>query len=274
MQQDIEGGEKKGVLYIPYDPKLYISNFDAQLIKDTKLSKKEMRNKIRMRLNTELHLNAKKTMRTLSVFNLPDSLLLNDLDYIYNSTGYQYKYVPAEKDSSKEKKGLAKVIDKIKRNKKEKERGKIKEGQIVSKPVYGERYMDTKLINDNLIDWLSKKYGTKKFVFINQFDIKKSPDATPQNLQMGRYNMRIKVHYTIFNHNEEKIYGSAVYAEFPSYQTNLNKIMNKYFPRLAKEINRHLSMEQQLSKAEKQKKKKQKKQAKERREEIELNFED
>lgn len=228
---------KSSVLIIPFEAKMYFSDIDKDVSQKTELNFHEIKAKFRAALDQNIFIALKKYYNPLSFYSIEPEEAKQDLMYIYNSIGYKYEVVPQEEVVEKETVGK-KLISKLKKKeKKENEyiEAGIQNGQIVSKVDNREKYMKTKITNENLLPNLDKKYKAQYYLFINQLDIKRAADmrylATDE-----AYQREIKVHYTIIDSKGNIASSGAIKSRFSSNQNDIDKIIKAQFPLIAERI--------------------------------------
>lgn len=227
---------KSSVLIVPFKSQLYISDIDKDIAQKNELNFQQIRAKFRAALDQNIFIALKKYYTPLSFYSIEPTEAKKELMYIYNSIGYKYEVVPEEEVVKKESVGT-KLIGKLKKKPKEKEpiKAGINNGQVVSEVDNREKYMKTKLSNDNLMPELDKKYKAKYYIFVNQLDIKRSADqrylATEEN-----YKREIKVHYTIFDNAGTEVSSGAIKSRFASGENDIDKIIKSQFPLIAQRI--------------------------------------
>lgn len=236
---------KKRVLIIPFEPKLYISDIDNELIKENELSgQKELRAKMRAALDQNIYLSFNQMYDAFSFYTIPQDEAIKELSYIYNSIGYKYEPLPKEEHLEKESTGK-KLLNKFKKKEQpvdEKKEGVIN-GEVVSISDNQEKYMQTKISNDNLLPTLNKTYFADYYLFINELDIKRSVNNA-YSVDGQYYKREMKVHYTIFDNAGNIIDSGAVKTLFPPNNNDFNKIVKTQFMMVAQELlnrfNNHL----------------------------------
>jgi hypothetical protein len=106
----------------------------------------------------------------------------------------------------------------------------VSNGQITVKEDPDPKYMRTVINKKNLLDFLSHKYKSDFFIFINELDIKNDlSDYTA--VGTNTYQREMKVHYTIFDSRGSMIRGGVAIANFPC--ENINSGLPQ--PKLVKE---------------------------------------
>ena len=144
--------------------------------------------------------------------------------------------MPEEEVVKKESTGK-KLLNKFKKKEKEEEyiEAGVQNGQVVSQVDNREKYMNTKISNDQLLPNLDQNYKAKYYIFINQLDIKRAADQRYLATDEG-YKREIKVHYTIFDSQGEEMTSGAIKARFPSGENDIDKIIKTHFPLIAQRI--------------------------------------
>ena len=280
-----EGPQYTRVLIVPFDPKMYMSSLDKDIVKRTGMSFYQIRDNMRYGICAETK-NQIKGISAVSLMHVDTSILQQDLHYIYSSIGYKYKVLPQEdlakaEQIEKENKPVEKIKGSFNKliKKTDKEEAKeddpdlpsaeIYEGQIVTHSSSAEKYMNTVIHNPNLLKILGQKYEADVFLFINQLDI--SDDAKGESVGLSSlvYERRLKMHYTIFDKNGKELYGGAAITHMPMMVTDMNKIVHVYFPRLAQISTGHLPAKHgEFSKKKEQLLEEQKEQMEEKKEET------
>lgn len=214
-----EKTEERKVLVIPFEPKLYMSEIDQHVNKETKLNFKQIRGAFRSGLDYAVTTEFKKKYKVVSLLN-DSSRSTMDQTYVYQSIGYKYEILP-----DPEKKDEKPVT----------ENTPIQNGQLMVSTNDRKKYMNTKIINPNLLQTLHKKYKTDIFVFINQLDLKNNVD-TKTLVASETYERIASVHYSIFDLNGKLLDSGLAAKSFPSTANNPNKIVNSYFTDIAETI--------------------------------------
>lgn len=236
------------VMVIPFDPKLYMSGIDAEIVEETGLTYNQVSERMRFGLAHNVSIAA-DLYYDHSVLMIPYDTIARqvetDLEYIYSSIGYTYDEMPADSaEIEVEKKGITKVVDDIgglfKKDKEdtsyEPGTATIDQGEVVAVPDNVERFMNTKIHNPNLFYYLSDTYGCDLFIFINQLDLEKEAPKSMTGLDANDYLRKIKVHYSVFDISGELLNAGAVVTYFDTKTNDLNGIINGYFPAVSNRI--------------------------------------
>jgi hypothetical protein len=241
-----EEPKKFKLMIVPFDYKMYMSSLDREIAAKTRLTFPQIRDNMRYGLAKQILLETKGSHPAISLIESDSSY--DDLKYIYNSIGYKYKLVPIKEEVNVEtdtkvdklKNSLTKLVNKKQSASQPRNReynsGKINNGQVESYDNPGERYMHTSIHNPNLIPTLQLKYQTNLYIFINELDIEEVKSKESSRINTLNSTRRIKVHYTIIDEKSNDVYGSSATTEIPSYISDMNKIINIYFKKIAEQI--------------------------------------
>lgn len=215
-----KGGIKKHkIMLIPFENRMYLSEIDFMINKESKLSAKEIKSVMRDGINDQLYKKLKPKMTVVDL--LEDTVnTKKDLQNIYQYLSYQYQPVP---DQSNYKPPV-----------KEKNEKAIEKGQLNIESKSGDWFMNAKLKNATLVPYLHGKYKTDLFLFINELDIKSlTGPAANMTLNSDR---KIIMHYTIYTYDAKEVNSGTAEVALPFGVNNPTKIINTYFSQLAEVI--------------------------------------
>ncbi len=228
---------------IPFEPKMYRSEIDRFIGENDGLTFQEIRGYFRLGLDNALSIECKKQYEVVRM-HADNADVNRDLDYIYKSVGYQYRVMPPPPEP--EAKGFKKFTKEFASSVKEavdelKEDppppgGRIENGQVVHHAYTQERFMAIQLINQEMFNYLSDKYQTGLYLFINQLDMRHTPGQDYTMYGTGNFTREIKIHFSILTSDKKEIYAGAVKREFSGRQNSLKKIIVQNFPAMASEI--------------------------------------
>lgn len=209
------------ILIIPFENKMYLSEIDHHINKETHLNQKQIRYQFRDGLNEQLYHAFKKRKFTPIDLMSDTAKYSKDLKFIYGNISYDYLKIPDQNNYTPPKK-------------EKKEKG-IQEGQIVAETDDENRFMNTRVLNPSLIPYLYKKYKTPYFVFINELDIK-VPLTNPGDYSTSTSKRKIIVHYTVYSVDAKEINSGIVEVEADVKINQPSKIIKKYFFNIAETI--------------------------------------
>lgn len=216
---DLQNKEKKKVEYdtitkprlliIPFDEKMYLSDVNKSINRETKKTFPEIRDEFRFGINSYLKSQFRDAYEVTTLLD-DTAKMKKDLVFAYNSIGLKYVSVATGKENKT---------------------SNIKNGQLVSSSVAEERYMNTVLKGPSLMAFLKKKYKADYVLFINELDIKNDVNSLGAT---GKRNASI--HYTLYDINGKQIKGGLAKAQFSSGVNDIKKIMSSSFPAMTKTI--------------------------------------
>jgi hypothetical protein len=220
--EDRELSAAHKAMIIPFEPKLYMSEIDQAINRETKLSAKEIKFKFRNGLNEEIY----KAFKT-SKYNVLDLMedtakYRKDIENIYQYLSYDYQKVPNQEN--------------YKAPEKEKTEKKINKGQLVVETNSDARFMNAKITNAKLVPTLYNNYKTDLFVFINELELKAAGSGNYDAYSVENAKRQIIVHYTIFTYDGKEINSGIASEEFDSELNNPKKIIEKHFAAIAATI--------------------------------------
>ena len=210
------GNKKHKVMIIPFENRMYMSEIDYAINKETKLNGKQIKATMRDGVNEQLY---KKLKTKFEVVDLLDDTTKTkkDLENIYQYLSYQYQKVPNQEN--------------YKAPTKEKDEKKIEKGQLMIESNSDARFMNAKIKNATLVPYLYNKYKSDLFLFINELDIKA---LTGSPSEFNANSMRkISVHYTVFTYDAKEINSGLAEIDLPTNINNPSKIISSYFSQIA-----------------------------------------
>lgn len=207
------------VMLVPFEPRLYLSEMDYSINKQTGWTAREIKHRFREGVGRQCS-KALKTKGFRVIDLMEDTAKYNrELRSIYSNLSYDYDKIPDQ--------------EKYKVPENEKKQKGIEKGQIQVETTAGERrFMNAKLTNAKLVPLLYATYKTDIFIFINQLDLKSGMDAanTTGVLQSGR---KIVWHYTVYSYDAVELNSGVVEMEFPVKLNDPDKIIQTYFSQMA-----------------------------------------
>jgi hypothetical protein len=211
-----EAVSKHRIMLIPFENRMYLSEIDFMINKETKLSAKQIKSTMRDGLNEQFYKKLKVKMPVVDL--LEDTVKTKkDLENIYQYLSFQYVKVPNQEN--------------YKAPVKEKEEKAINKGQLSVESNSDARFMNAKLKNATLVPYLSGKYKTDLFLFINELDIK-SLNGSPGDFNTAS-TRKIILHYTVYTVDAKEINSGIAEVDLPSNVNSPTKIINTYFAQLA-----------------------------------------
>ena len=235
---------KQQVLVIPFDPHLYWSDADDEIMKGSGLtSKLEVRKTIRRRLNALLDPMGFEVIHLLGG-KFQDTL--TDLNKIYSSVSYDYqsailseeykKTLAAQEVANKENGEVATQTSfKNKLN-------SVKDKYIQPTTVEdakidknADKYFGVVLKDPKFFEYFNHKYSVDYYIFVNQFEVitdyDHCLDRTTEN-----YVRYFVVHFSIFDKNGTQIAGNQYKQLNNSNSNNIDRITGDNLQKMADRI--------------------------------------
>lgn len=210
------GPKKHKIMIVPFESRMYLSEIDFLINKESKLSARQIKSLMRDGMNEQLY---KKLKSKMGVVDLLDDTVKTkkDLEDIYRFLSYQYQKVPNQEH--------------YKAPEKEKQQKAIEKGQLNVESNSDARFMNAKIKSASLVPYLYGKYKTDLYLFINELDIKAlSGPAADMSTNAAR---KIVLHYTVYTYDAKEINSGIAEVDLPASVNNPNKIINSYFSQLA-----------------------------------------
>lgn len=238
--------QNKIVLVVPFNPTLYSNDASKEMIEQSGLKYKQVQNLLRIELDKSLHKAIADSCRSKGLLESFTTGGDNELDMIYSYSDYFFSeamsYNPDRKPlSDKSKLAIDKDDDPKKKKKKKKkdeeETPDIRSGGDLRSEVKNNsnKFFNVKFREKDFLKNYSKKDNIDYFLFINQFEIK-GDYSDPYKAGNNSYAREIKIHFSIFNHDGEYLYGSFATIEFPAKINDPEKLAKNYFMKLAREV--------------------------------------
>jgi len=208
------------IMLITFDPRMYISEVDQNINKETKMTFKQIIHAFQKSFEGVLVSQFKPSYNVVSLM-ADTAKTSKDLKLIHYSVDYKYEQVPAPGQLLPAKE-------------KEKPKATFTNGIIdkgMSEPE--KKFMNTRINSKTLLGQLHKKYKTEIFLFINELDIKASTDFDEAT---GAYQRDVAVHYSVFNKDGKQLCAGLAETRCPSSVNVPSKIAGSYFTPLAKVI--------------------------------------
>lgn len=214
------------VLIIPFEPRLFMCEIGKSISKETGMNFPQINHTFRSGLNFSLSAELKKNYKTISLMQ-DTAKSRKDLEYIYSSITYKYDLVNNTDEANTH-------TPQNKNNQTNKKQG-IKNGELVVEMSNDKRFMNTKIANNQLFSYLSKKYEADVFLFINELDIKNVLDEVI-DINANRFEREISIHYSVFDLNGKELNGGIAVQRFSNLENNPQKLLDEKFSITSKVI--------------------------------------
>ena len=210
------------IMIVPFEPKLYLSEIDMKVNEQTKWNFVQIRENFRHQLDNQLKLKLQSTGTVLS-FYTDSAKTWKDLMYTYKSTNLSSDLVDKPTDAS--------AVNK-------KDSG-IKNGEIHVEMSTDKKFMNTKITDKEVLNYLNSKYKSEYFIFVNELDITSVPDS--YDISTDSYKREVGVHYSIIDKSGKTLNAGLLSTKFSSKENNPKKIVALCFAPIAATISQKLS---------------------------------
>lgn len=206
------------IMVVPFEPQMYMGDIGEKIYIESKWNFRQLAEYFRHQLDNQLKLKLQSVVSPVVSFYSDSARTTKDLEYIYKSTSLSFD--PVDKP-------VAPTATTKKAN-------NIKNGQLAVEISNEKKFTNTKFSNNDLIPFLSKKYKSEYFVFINELDIKTVMES--YDLATDSYQREVTVHYTIVDDMSKLISAGAATYRFSSRINDPKKIASLTFSPIASYI--------------------------------------
>jgi len=213
------------ILLVPFNPDMYLSDIEQDIIQNTKMSPEEYRAYFRRALDLKLQGELKTYRPTVSLMSDQDGNDKKELRAFYGQAGYTYMEPVG--------KGLGKVTDK-KKSLFEKKTAEDKA------PLYittrgDDKFMNAAISNKNYYNALMSANNCNYMVSINQFEFKTNYSSCI-DLSRQVYRRELIIHYSIWDSNTKLLGGNFLVVYFPSDINKPQEIAEKTYKSIAEAL--------------------------------------
>jgi len=213
------------ILLLPFNPDMYLSDIEQDIMQNTKMSPEEYRVYFRRVLDLKIQGELKSYRPTVSLMGDQEGEDKKELKVFYGQAGYSY-IEPVGK-------GLGKVTDK-KKSLFEKKTAEDKA------PLYITTRGDDKFMNAAISDMkyfneLMTTNNCNYLVSINQLEFKTNYSSCI-DLSRKLYRREVIVHYSIWDANSRLIGGNFLVVYFPSDVNKPQEIADKTFKSISETL--------------------------------------
>jgi hypothetical protein len=219
------------LVIIPFENRMYLSDADGPIGKETGLNPGELQVKFRNSLISTLEEEMQKDWDLQRLYE-PTSMDRNgSLEFIHGAVKYRFVEVSndvlLENDTTLDPKKLKKE------SKKKKEKEGIVNGQIVSRSNSRPQFMNMEVNNDTLLNFLERTLNADYYLFINEFDIRYFV-ADPDRVASGGLFYNLKIHFTCIDRKGKTMVAGISTSNVQANTQNIYEIISQSIPILTK----------------------------------------
>lgn len=216
---------KHTILLVPFESNMLMSEIGKAVNASTNLTYKQITEAFRYRMDQALYATFKENYSTTS-FLQDEKKTDTTLYHIYSSIGYHYDLLPGQDTSAESHSEFDPKLQK---------EHFIKNGQLEVPMDYSKRFMNVKIDDTHLLPYLTKKYGTDIFIFINELDIKNVSNPT-DDLNESNLRREVIVQYSILNTQYNYMLEGILTTYFPYSENDPKVIGEKYLTVIAQSM--------------------------------------
>lgn len=228
------------VMVIPFDPDMYFCDSDQNLAEYNRMTIKEVRQQFRYGLNMNLNARILSAYNTKTMLTDTTADVAKDLYAIYKSISYfSDKSMATSSVTDEEPQPSGKGIGGVfKKNTDNKGQGNAS-GSKSSNGTEARNYMNVKIHNVAMLEYLHNKYGTEVFLFINQFNLVTNFEHCLDRAN-NVFEREVMIHFSIFDYTGKQLAGDVAIVNLPSNNNNLDEIIKEKFPVIADYVKKQL----------------------------------
>lgn len=213
------------ILLLPFNPDMYLSDIEQDIIQNTKMTPDEYRAYFRRALDLKIQGELKSYRPTVSLMADQEGDDKKELREFYAQAGYGY-LEPVGK-------GVGKVIDKKK--------GLFEKKEAEDKaPLYittrgDDKFMNASVSDKNFYNKLMAANNCNYMLSVNQFEFKTNYSSCI-DLSRKLYRRELIIHYSIWDANAKLISGNFLVVYFPSDVNKPQEIADKTFKSISESL--------------------------------------
>jgi hypothetical protein len=226
---DAQIGHK--ILILPFNPELYLSDAEQDLILHNKKSPELYRQFFRSSLDLKILGEVKSIVPAYSIMQDTSLGAREELSLFYSQCGYKYENpIGPSRNKEKDEKKKSGLLKK-------------KEEEVPSFiTTRGDaKFMNAEISDTSFYGYLMSQYDADIALSINQFEIKTNFNSCI-DIANKIYRRELIIHYTIFDRTAKIVAGNYAVAYFPSNSNKDSEIAEITFSEVAKEIREHISV--------------------------------
>ena len=227
-KEDPSVTKKTKILVIPWEPRMFncMSDISRAISRETSQKFNQIQESFRKGMVDQVKKSFGSTYNVVSLID-DTAKMQADLYYVYTNTSMSYTPVnfplnPTKADSAKLK-----------------QQSGIQKGQVAVQADETDKFMNTIILNPNLLAYLKKKYSADYVLFLNEVDMENDLGSDPSNL-MGKteFNRIVTLHWTMFKVEDGKrVAMGKSKSTFGSATNSPKKIIESTFAVISKSIN-------------------------------------
>ncbi len=223
----------KKILIIPFDEKLFLSDVNMMLAKESNKDGHAIMSFFRTNIVHYIYSGVSRDYipKTMSNNETTDEYVDIDLQTVYSTLGYKYDVPMNSKEDKDDAKTVAQKAQAKDKTSKEAPKSGIVNGEIVIPPQENldNKYLNVILNDKSVVPYLANFKSVDYILFINQFEIRYDISDS-KSLALG--NKILRVHYSLFDSNSKQLLGNSISYKIDGKMNNVTEIVKEYFPKI------------------------------------------
>lgn len=221
-------GAKTNIVLVPMYPTMF--NVDSDISQAMTKASGQNFDQVRATFNKALIDQLRKQFGTSYKITslLDDTVKMKaDLRYVYANTTNEWTVVGSPLNPPPVPAGTA-----------QKPSGGVKNGQVQAQSAQGDRFMNVRMNNNEVLEMLKTKYNAQYVIFVNQLDLKNDLGSDPYNLNGTQtFKRSAVIHFTVFSTaTSKRIAAGKVKSEFANTDNTPRAVIQKAFPSLIRQV--------------------------------------
>ncbi len=236
--------QQKRILLVPFDPRIYINDATAIMLKNRKSSHDELMQYFRYQFNLQLHNALMDSCTVVSLFTDNTRVDQEDINNIYSLISYELVLAIQNAPEVKEKQNKKGSFEKKREDKQKDKRleetkeynTKIQNGELVNKrQTTQDMSLNIVFHQPEALEEIAIRRDVNLFLFINQFEITGNY-GDPYLSGNSKAERNLKVHFSLYNKKGQMVHTSFAITKLPFNLDDKQTVVDLYFPEVIRQI--------------------------------------
>lgn len=236
--------QQKRILLVPFDPRIYINDATAIMLKNRKSSHDELMQYFRYQFNLQLHNALMDSCTVVSLFTDNTRVDQEDINNIYSLISYELVLAMQNAPEVKEKQNKKGSFEKKREDKQKDKRleetkeynTKIQNGELVNKrQTTQDMSLNIVFHQPEALEEIAIRRDVNLFLFINQFEITGNY-GDPYLSGNSKAERNLKVHFSLYNKKGQMVHTSFAITKLPFNLDDKQIVVDLYFPEVIRQI--------------------------------------
>lgn len=236
--------QQKRILLVPFDPRIYINDATAIMLKNEKFNHDELMQYFRYQFNLQLHNALMDSCTVVSLFTDNTRVDQEDINNIYSLISYELVLAMQNAPEVKEKQNKKGSFEKKREDKQKDKRleetkeynTKIQNGELVNKrQTTQDMSLNIVFHQPEALEEIAIRRDVNLFLFINQFEITGNY-GDPYLSGNSKAERNLKVHFSLYNKKGQMVHTSFAITKLPFNLDDKQTVVDLYFPEVIRQI--------------------------------------